>query len=134
MKAAGFGKQEKLKSRKVIDALFKDGKSCAAFPLRVKYRFYPIQETAVPVQAGVSVSKRHFKRAVDRNRLKRLMREAYRLQKQDFLKTVAEKKIEAVLFFIYTDKSLTSFAVIYKAMAACLQQLLQKVSVHESID
>lgn len=130
MKPSGFGKKEKLKSRKEIEALYATGKSYAVFPIRVKYQLLPL-ENAVPVQAGVSVSKRHFKRATDRNRLKRLLREAYRLQKSGLLQTMEEKKLRAVVFFMYTGKSLTSFAVVYKTMTACLHLLQQKALAHE---
>ena len=80
-----LGKQARLKSRKVIDCLFKDGKSFTVFPFRVIYQFtkLPVTPDAFQLQAGFSVSKRHFKKAVDRNRIKRLMREAYRLQKNE---------------------------------------------------
>lgn len=73
-----FRKSERLCSKKVIDALFAGGnKSFSAFPLRVVY-----MERPEPVsQVLVSVSKRHFKHAVDRNRVKRQIREAYRLNK-----------------------------------------------------
>ena len=90
MKAAPFGKLEKLKSKKQIDLLFKEGRSVVAFPLRVKYQFLSVAEARAPVQAGVSVSKKSFRHAVDRNRIKRLIREAYRLQKGTLLQTVGE--------------------------------------------
>ena len=134
MKAAGFGKAEKLKSRKQIDALYAGGRSLAVFPLRVKYRFLPGTANVVPIQAGVSVSKRAFKRAVDRNRIKRLLREAYRLQKADLLQTAATQQLQAHIFFMYTDKSLPAFDVIYRAMATCLQQLQQKALRYENPD
>lgn len=128
MTSAGFGKQERLKSRKQIDALFADGKSSTAFPVRVKYRFVPRAEGALPVLAGVSASRRAFKHAVNRNRLKRLLREAYRLQKAELVQTVSGTSLQAQLFFLYTDKSIAPFKVIYAAVGACLKQLQQKAS------
>ena len=81
-KTFGLGKRERLKSRKQIDNLFAEGKSFAVFPIRVTYSFMPTDGDAL-VQIGVTVSKRNFKKAVDRNRIKRLFREAYRLQKAE---------------------------------------------------
>lgn len=133
MKTFAFGKVEKLKRRKQIDALFAEGKSITQFPIRLKYRFVALAENAVPVQTGVSVSRKNFKRAVDRNRIKRLLREAYRLQKEDFLQAMVEKKVQAHLFFIYTDKTIASFDVVREAVKSCLQHLQQKAqTVHES--
>jgi ribonuclease P protein component len=135
MNVFGFGKAEKLKHRKQIDMLFAEGRSITAAPLRVKYLFSPRTEGAAPVQAGVSASRKAFKRAVDRNRIKRLLREAYRLQKPDFVKVVAAKELHAALFFIYTDKRIASFDVISEAMTTCLRQLQQKVTrYHENPD
>ncbi|QOD59687.1 ribonuclease P protein component [Polaribacter haliotis] len=76
-----LGKNERLKSRKLIEKLYEQGNSVKAFPLRMMY--VQTEHTSdFPVQMGVSVAKRNFKRAVDRNRIKRLMRESYRLQKE----------------------------------------------------
>ena len=75
-----YSKDEKLKKRKLIKELFDNGKAATVFPLRVIY-LKKDHNGNFPVQTGVSVSKRNFKRAVDRNRIKRLMREAYRLNK-----------------------------------------------------
>lgn len=75
-----LGKEERLKSRKLIEKLYQEGNSVKAFPLRMI--FLQTQHTSnYPAQAGVSVPKRNFKLAVDRNRIKRLLRETYRLQK-----------------------------------------------------
>ena len=75
-----LGKQERLKSRKLIENLYKNGESVKAFPLRMVY-LQTAHTSKFPAQVGVSVAKRNFKKAPDRNRLKRLMRETYRLQK-----------------------------------------------------
>ncbi|WP_288955289.1 ribonuclease P protein component [uncultured Polaribacter sp.] len=75
-----LGKQERLKSRKLIEKLYQEGNSVKAFPLRMI--FLQTEHTSkFPAQVGVSVPKRNFKLAVHRNRIKRLMRECYRLQK-----------------------------------------------------
>ncbi len=76
-----FGREEKLKSRKIIGRLYTEGKSIKAFPLRMVY-LQTDHTSDFPCQAAVSVPKRNFKKAVDRNRIKRLLRESYRLQKQ----------------------------------------------------
>lgn len=75
-----LGKQERLKSRKLIEKLYKEGNSVKAFPLRMMF-LQTTHTSDFPAQVGVSVAKRSFKKAPDRNRLKRLMRESYRLQK-----------------------------------------------------
>lgn len=77
-----FQKEERLCSKRLIEALFAGGgKSMSAFPLRVVFMPVAQAETLAPVSVMVSVSKRHFKRAVKRNRVKRQIREAYRLHK-----------------------------------------------------
>ena len=75
-----LGKQERLKSKKLIEKLYKEGSSKKAFPFRMMY-LQTDHTSDFPAQVGVSVAKRNFKKAPDRNRLKRLMRETYRLQK-----------------------------------------------------
>ena len=76
-----LGKQERLKSKKLIEKLYAEGSSVKTFPLRMMY-VQTAHTSEFPCQVGVSVAKRNYKLAVDRNRLKRLMRETYRLQKQ----------------------------------------------------
>lgn len=74
-----YPKTEKLKSKKTIDALFSNGKSVSKYPLRLVYTEVLEQEEIL--KTGVSVSKKYFKKAVDRNYFKRLLRETYRLNK-----------------------------------------------------
>ncbi len=75
-----FSKEEKLKKKILISELFEKGKSISVFPLRLIYHQID-HEAPYKIQAGVSVSKRNFKKAVQRNHLKRLMRESYRINK-----------------------------------------------------
>jgi len=81
-----FPKQERMSSRLQIESLFEGGKShsLSAFPMRMVYTTKERQEGDSPVQLLVSVSKKHFKHAVDRNRVKRQIREVYRRHKQLF--------------------------------------------------
>lgn len=75
-----LGEQERLKSKKLLGKLYEEGKSIKVFPLRMVY-VQTEHTSKFPVQVGVSVPKRNFKRAVDRNRIKRLLRETYRKEK-----------------------------------------------------
>ena len=126
-KEAGFGKAEKLKSRKVVEELFARGKSLNVFPIRISYKFLPLPaDEKVVFQVGVSVSKRNFKRAVDRNRIKRLLREAYRLQKQELIEVLKKQGKIGYVFFIYTDKQMPQYPIVFNTMAKCLEVLKRK--------
>jgi len=97
-----FSKKEKLKSRKVIDLLFSEGKSVSKYPLRLVY-VESDNDDNIPLKIGVSVSKKHFKHAVDRNYYKRVLRECYRLNKSHLLNNI-EKKYAAMFFYQTRDR------------------------------
>ena len=117
-----FPKTERLKSRKQIDILFTGGKAFSVFPLRVIYQF-SLPAGKPGLQIGFTASKRYFKKAVDRNRVKRLLREAYRLQKAELVAKIKSAQKTGHLFFVYTDKSITDFETLKLAMSKCLQRL-----------
>lgn len=126
----GFGRKEKLKSRKQIEELFLKGKNFSVFPLRVTYQFLPSEEAVA--QVGVTAGKKYFKRAVDRNRIKRLIREAYRLQKSDLTEALKQRGQKGFFFFMYTDKTITSFSVIKEAMNKALKRLEKITEANEN--
>jgi ribonuclease P protein component len=98
-----YPKTEKLKSKNTIDLLFSEGKSVAKFPLRLVY--VPIDlENGEKLKFGVSVSKKHFKKAVDRNYFKRVLRETYRLNKHLLIDGL--DKTYAFMFFYQTKDRL----------------------------
>lgn len=99
-----YPKHEKLKSKTTIDLLFSEGKSVSKYPLRLVYA--PISlEDGEKIKMGVSVSKKYFKKAVDRNYFKRVLRETYRLNKELLLDTM--DKPYAFMFFYQTKDRLT---------------------------
>lgn len=122
-----LGKNERLKHRKVIEHLFKEGRSFSVFPYRVYYLFP--DELSAPLQAGFSVSTRNFKRAVDRNRIKRITREAYRLQKNHLKAELITRKKKLAVFFVYTDKNLPAFEIMKERIQVALQKLI--TIIHE---
>ena len=118
-----YTKQEKLKKRKLIKTLFDNGKAATVFPLRAIY--LPLNHDGnFPVQASVSVSKRNFKRAVDRNRIKRLMREAYRLNKHLLYQNLEEKYI---IMFVYLAKEEVKMDEMHRKMIKLMQKILQRI-------
>ncbi|WP_396176343.1 ribonuclease P protein component [Flavobacterium sp.] len=99
-----YPKHEKIKSQKHIDLLFSEGKSVTKFPLRLVY--VPIElENDEKIKIGVSVSKKNFKKAVDRNHYKRLLRECYRLNKHLLLETI--ERSYAIMLFYQTKDAMT---------------------------
>ncbi|CAH8286613.1 ribonuclease P protein component [Mariniflexile fucanivorans] len=115
-----FNQKEKLKSKKLIEQLFTEGKSVSAFPLRLVY-LPTIFDDGVLVKTGVSVSKRHFKTAVDRNRIKRLMRESYRLNKAVHFNNLTASYAFMILYIGKEKPTLTE-------MQTRMKQLFEKFS------
>ncbi len=121
-----YGKKEKLKSKKLIDQLFSEGQSVSAFPLRLVFLETPLEE-AIVAKTGVSVSKRHFKTAVDRNRIKRLMREAYRLNKTNYFNKIST---QYAFMILYIGKEKPTCQQVEKKMNVLFDKFLKKTS-HE---
>ena len=121
-----LGKEERLKSRKQTELLFSEGKKFTIAPFRFHYSFSKAEKTSL--QFGAGVSKRNFKKAVDRNRIKRLMREAYRLQKIKLREKLEEKKFGLTIFFIYTGKELPAFKEVYEKTEKGLDKLCEIAS------
>lgn len=121
-----FKKQEKLKKGKLIAKLFTEGSSITEFPIKLAYLQY---EHSLPykIQAGVSVPKRNFKRAVDRNRIKRLLREAYRKNKHLIYESEYTKK--HIFMFIYLGKKEIEYKIIEEKMIAILRKFLQENNI-----
>jgi ribonuclease P protein component len=119
-----FGRDEKLKSKKIIDQLFKEGKSVSANGFTLVYLVQPLQ-TAYPAQVGFSAPKRNFKSSPDRNRIKRLMREAYRLNKISLYEKLVEQKQQMAIMFIYKGKELPEYEAATKAIITCINRLFK---------
>lgn len=112
----GLPKSERLYHRKQIEHLFAHGKSILSFPLKLIYGDNPY-EVDVPIKVLVSVPKRHFKRAVHRNLLKRRLRESFRLLKKEYLKTPSHPQS---MGFIFVGKECSNFQQIQTAMKELL--------------
>jgi ribonuclease P protein component len=119
-----FQKNERLCSKKVIEKLFAEGKSLFVFPLKAVYLETSLK-TEFPAQVAFAVSKKSFKRAVMRNLLKRRMREAYRLNKNQFYDEISGKQI--ALFLIYTSKTEETYAAIESATKKVLKRVLKEL-------
>lgn len=115
-------KEDKLKSRKAIDELFKTGKNFSNFPLKVVW--LPVNKRAT-LQAGVGVSSKNFKKAVDRNRIKRLMKEAWRLQKNNLHSQLEDNKKSLSVFFLYVGKELPPYELLFEKMGNAIKRLTQ---------
>ncbi|MBL0145202.1 MAG: ribonuclease P protein component [Chitinophagaceae bacterium] len=123
-----LGKTERLKSRKLIDEVFKQGKAFSIFPFRVVYLLKTIDTLPTAnsqLQAGFTVSTKYFKKAVNRNRIKRLMREAYRLQKNELMQVVQKNNLQLAVFFIYTGNDLPAYNLIVEKTAGVLKRLIK---------
>jgi len=119
-----FRKTDKLKSKKLIDKLFLDGESISVFPLKLIYSQSPFED-GVKVKASVSVSKRNFKKAVERNRIKRLLREAYRVNKPSYFNNITTSY---ALMILYLGRDMPNLELIDSKLQILLSTFLEKIA------
>lgn len=117
-----YPKNEKLKSRKLIDRLFVEGQSVSNYPIKLIYLNTELPEDVI-IQAGVAVPKKNFKSAVKRNRIKRLLREAYRLNKPSGFNN---SEATFAFLFLYLGKEMPVYPDIERNMVRVLAKFLEK--------
>ncbi len=122
-----FKKEERLCNKSAIDQLFKKGKHFFVHPFKVIW-LESDQDSTYPAQIMISVSKRNFKKAVDRNYIKRIIRETYRKNKQFLYETLETKHKKLTFTLIYTAKEVIAYDELDRRMIQLLNQL---ISEHE---
>lgn len=140
-----FTKAERLNSKLIIDKLFAGGNaSTVAFPMRIVYMRVPLREkdgvedgetkaenvnnTEPPVSILVSVPKKRFHHATDRNRMKRLIREAYRLNKHLLWETLKDKEYKLAVAFVCITDQLPTFRSVNKSMVKALVHISERLT------
>ena len=129
-----YKKIDKLKRRKQTQHLFSTGQAINVFPIRLIYTIEPMAYSTITpsltslLQAGVGAPSRTFRKAVQRNRVKRLLREAYRLEKPNFLTQAALDNKRVNLFFLYTDALVLTQVEIQGKLKEALSILVTKLN------
>jgi ribonuclease P protein component len=119
-----YPKNERLKSKTTIGLLFSEGKSVSKYPLRLVYR-QAEADSEEKIKIGVSVSKKYFKKAVDRNYFKRVLRETYRLNKHLLWDNVEQPYS---LMFFYQTKDKLSYEEINTKTIQLFEKFLQQIN------
>ncbi|HRX92584.1 MAG TPA: ribonuclease P protein component [Chitinophagaceae bacterium] len=121
-----LGKDQRLKSRKRIEAIFKDGKKFTVFPFRI---FFQAEKTGKSeLQIGVGVSGKFFRKAVDRNRIKRLIKESWRVQIASLKEKLTSEESSLFVFIIYTSGEMLSYKEVHKGVLTVIAKLEEKLS------
>jgi ribonuclease P protein component len=129
-----FGKEYKLCSKKIIGQLFENGSRLSSFPFSLTYGFETLPNSIVPFQIVISVPKRLFKRAHDRNRIKRLVRECLRKNKyilEDFLTSESNKNGQMALFLVYRFNEEIDYETLMKKVSKLLLLLISTIEKNE---
>ncbi|OQA01392.1 MAG: ribonuclease P [Bacteroidetes bacterium ADurb.Bin408] len=124
-----FHKSEKLRSKKIMDELFAHGNCFYFEPFKVYWMFSG--EIEAKAQVLINASKKKIKRAVDRNKMKRLIREAYRLNKQPFYNSLDIQNKKCVMAILYTSKRLSDYKLIENKIILILQRLQKEFNTKE---
>jgi ribonuclease P protein component len=123
-----FTKEERLCNKKLIDQLFHNGSSFLCYPFRISWLIAPDPQP-FPAQVLFSVSKKRYKRAVDRNLIKRRIREAYRLHKQECLYSLLTDADKNIVFSIgFVGKEITPYDFLEKKVLKLLSQLAEQIT------
>lgn len=122
-----YSKKDKLKSKKLIEHLFNEGKSVTAYPLKLIYLKTEFDDDSL-LKTGVSVSKRLHKTAVARNRIKRILREAYRLNKPLYFNN---SSTSYAFMILYLSKDGTTFEDVDNKMKLLFEKFLNKTNKDE---
>lgn len=126
LKKNTFRKNERLNSKIAIEELFKKGSSFFLFPFKIKY----MDSSSIKgVSILISVPKRSFKRAVDRNRIKRLIRESYRLHKHELLESLKLQDKGLIISFIYAHNQILDFQSIENKLSLVLNRLQKEFTI-----
>lgn len=122
-----LGIGQRIKREKEIEALFQSGKALSVFPLRLIWLVVPKTDSEFDIQAGFSAPKRRFKRATDRNRIKRMLREQFRLNRQLLEGSIpAGKKLQ--IFLLFTGPTIPETVLVKESLVKALVQLKSKIN------
>ena len=124
-----YSKKDKLKSKKLIEKLFSEGKVITLFPLRLVYLKTSFEDSSV-VKTGISVSKKLHKNAIDRNKIKRLLREVYRLNKPKYFNN---SSTPYAFMILYIGKEKPTFDSVNTKTQLLFQKFLKHTSIDETI-
>ena len=118
-----YPKKDKLKSKKLIEKLFKEGKNISNYPIKLVYLKAHLPQD-IEIQAGVTVSKKNFKTAIKRNRIKRLLRESYRMNKHVVFNN---KEGSFAFMFLYIGKEMPQYHMVEESMKKILQKFIIQI-------
>lgn len=127
MKKHTLKKQERLKSRKVIEKLFAEGNTFTINPYRIFW--LPLEEQDTPLKFAIGVPKKRFKNAVDRNLLKRRSREAYRTQKCDLEVSLQLNNMKISVFLVYINDTVVEYPVIHEQVQKIIHKLITSLNL-----
>ena len=123
-----LGKEERLKSNQSIQELLKHGRTISSFPLKIYWHYSPDDQQKYPARAAMVVPKRKFRRAVDRNLMKRKLREAYRLNKDHLYLSLDRHHQKIQLIILFLSDEFIPYAQLEGKMQDILGQLVNKLS------
>jgi ribonuclease P protein component len=122
-----FTVSERLKGKKLFDALFTSGQSVNKYPITAVFKEMVFRDR-MPARTGFSVPKKKFKKAIDRNRLKRRMREAFRQNKHGLYDRLTKNKKQISIVFVYTGKEAVSYSDINEKIILLLKDIENQIS------
>ena len=129
-----FPKKERLSSKKDIHPLFESGSTFFSHPFKIYYHFYDAEEGKPCAAVLFSVGKKQFKLAVDRNRIKRICKEAYRLNKDVLTDKLKEEILKIDVAFVFVAKSIPDYQDLEPKMQKAINQLITTVQKHKNLE